>query len=126
MGLYKILAFSAMTGLSFGIAYVTSGTSQIGAGFAILNSISQNFDPALQSVIMIASVALAIYSVFRLAKFFREVYENRLYGIIIAGLGFFGSLIIILGSQSSTGIVLGVSFWLVGIILAVFKNKTKR
>jgi hypothetical protein len=115
-----------MSGISFGIAYVITGTSQIGAGFAMLNSISQNFDPALQSVIMIVSAALAIYSVFRLARFFREVYENRLYGIVIAALGFFGSLIIILGLQSSTGIVLGVSFWLVGIIFASYKNKTKR
>ena len=34
-----------------------------GTSFAILNSISQNFDPALQSVIMIVSAALTIYFV---------------------------------------------------------------
>lgn len=121
-----MLVFAAMTGISFAFAYVTSGEpSQIGTSFAILNLISQNFDPALQSVIMIVSAALAIYFVFSLAKFFREVYENRLYGVLIAVLGFSGSILIILASSSSNGIVLGVAFWLVGVILAAYKNKIK-
>jgi hypothetical protein len=34
-------------------------------------------------------------------------------------------MLVVLASQSSTGIVLGVALWLVGIILAVYKNKTK-
>ena len=127
MGLLKILVFAAMTGISFAFAYVTSGEpSEIGTSFAILNSISQNFDPALQSVIMIVSVALAIYFVFNLAKFFREVYENRLYGVIISVLGFSGSMLVVLASQSSNGIVLGVALWFVGIILAIYKNKIKK
>ncbi|MBM2852983.1 MAG: hypothetical protein HW420_1530 [Candidatus Nitrosotenuis sp.] len=121
-----MLVFAAMTGISFAFAYVTSGEpSQIGTSFAILNLISQNFDPGLQNVIMIVSAALAIYFVFSLAKFFREVYENRLYGVLIAVLGFSGSILIILASSSSNGIVLGVAFWLVGVILAVYKNKIK-
>ena len=126
MGLLKMLSFAVMTGISFSFAYVTSGEqSQIGTSFAILNSISQNFDPALQSVIMIVSSALAIYFVFSLAKFFREVYENRFYGVIIAVLGFSGSMLIVLASQSSNGIILGVAFWVIGIILAFYKNKIK-
>lgn len=126
MGLLKILVFAAMTGVSFAFAYATSGDpSQIGTSFAILNSISQNFDPALQSVIMIVSVALSIYFIFSLAKFFREVYENKFYGAVIAVLGFSGSLLVVLASQSSNAIFLGVAFWLVGAILALYKNKIK-
>jgi len=126
VGLLKILAFSAMTGVSFAFAYATSGDpSQIGAGFAILNSMSQNLDPSIQSVIMVASAALSIYFVFSLAKFFREVYDNKLYGIGVAALGFFGSLLIVLVPQYSTMLVLGVASWLVGIILAMYKNKIK-
>ena len=127
MGLLKILAFAISTGISFALAYVTSGEpSQAGTSFAILNSILDNFDPDLQSVIMIVSAGLAIYFVFSLAKFFREVYENRLYGVVIAVLGFSGSMLIVLASYSTNGIVLGVAFWLVGTILAIYKNKIKK
>ena len=127
MGLLKILTFAVMTGFSFSLAFVTSGGRSLsGTSFAILDSISQNFDPALQSVIMIVSAALAIYFVFSLAKFFREVYENRFFGVIIAVLGFSGSMLIVLVSQSSSGITLGVAFWMIGIILALYKNKIKR
>ena len=127
MGLLKILAFAISTGISFALAYVTSGEpSQAGTSFAILNSILDNFDPGLQSVIMIVSAGLAIYFVFSLAKFFREVYENRLYGVVIAVLGFSGSMLIVLASQSSNAIVLGAALWSVGIILAIYKNKVKK
>ena len=115
-----------MTGVSFAFAYATSGDpSQIGTSFAILNSISQNFSPALQSVILIVSAALSIYFVFNLAKFFREVYESKFYGVVIAVLGFSGSMLVVLASQSSNAVVLGVAFWLVGAFLAVYKNKIK-
>lgn len=126
MGLLKILVFAISTGISFALTYATSGNpSQIGTSFSILNSILDNFDPGVQSAIMIVSAILSIYFVFSLAKFFREVFENKFYGIIIAVLGFSGSMIIILASQSSNGIVFGISLWFVGMILALYKNKIK-
>lgn len=127
MGLLKILAFAISTGLSFSLSYAISGqSSQAGASFAILNSAIDNLNPSMQNVIMIVSAGLAIYFVFSLAKFFREVVENKLYGVAISALGICGSMLVILASYSINGIVLGVALWLVGLILAVYKNKLKK
>ena len=128
MGLVKILVFSVMTGISFAFAYRTSGgQSEIGAGFTILNLMSQNLGQSLQVLVMIASAVFAIYFVYRLAKFFREVYENRIFGIAVAALGFSGSLLVILAPKNiSSVLVLGVAMWLVGLIVAMcYKNKIK-
>lgn len=128
MGLVKILAFSIMTGISFAFAYRTSGEpSQIGVGFSILDLISQNVGPTLQAGIMIASAALTLYFVYRLAKFFRDIYEHRLFGIVVAALGFSGSLLVILAPENNSNVlVLGVAFWLVGGIVVMYhKNKIK-
>jgi len=128
LGLGKILAFSIMTGISFAFAYRTSGgQSEIGAGFTILNLMSQNLGPSLQVLVMIASSVFAIYFVYRLAKFFREVYENRIFGIAVAALGFSGSLLVVLAPQNNSNvIILGIAMWLVGLIVVMYhKNKIK-
>ena len=53
------------------------------------------------NLLMLISSLLAIFFIFKLASFFRQVYENRGEGIITAILGFSGSLLVMFGWQNN-------------------------
>jgi len=130
MGLPHILIYAILTGISFGMIYRTSGSSsELGINFVFLDFLSRYSDSGTQSLIIILMLVLAVYSVYRLAKFFREVFEHRLTGIITAGLGFSGSILVIFAPQDNSHVlVVGVGAWIIGIavVLAKRKNHTKK
>lgn len=124
MGLARILIFSALTGISFSLAIGTSGEAA-GLGFARIDFFSQYLDSSMQALTAIVSSIFTIFFIFRLAKFFREVYEHRLAGIVTGVLGFSGSFMIILAQQSSHVFVLGVGMWMFAVFIVIFfRNKT--
>ena len=125
MGLLRILVFSIFTGISSGFAISATGESSLpGINFVIFDYFSQFLDSNLQTLIVIISSIFTIFFVFRLAKFFRDVYEHKLAGIATAILGFAGSILVILAPQENSHVlVLGIVVWILGLSVVIFSKK---
>jgi len=125
LGLGKVFVYSVLSGLSFAFSYRTTGdASDGGFAFAILNQISQRGDEQIQAAILILSIVLTILSIYSLSRFFKQVYEQRLIGIITAIVGFSGSFLILSSSQQETFFVVGGAVLLItGIILIIIAKK---
>ena len=126
MGLGKIFLFSVFAGLSFAFSYKASGdTPEVGGFvFVILDLLSQYGDSEIQGLVIIISIVITIFSIYGLSVFLRQVIEERLVGILTAIVGFLGSFLI-LSTQEAHFIVIGVSLWIVGIVLASLFGKKK-
>ena len=126
MGLGKIFIFSVFSGFSSAFSYRTGGdTSDAGLSFAILNQLSQTED--LKALILVLSIIATIFFIFSLARFFGQIYEQRLAGIIIAVVGFAGSFLIFSSVQQQTILIIfGVILWITGIVGALLVKKYQR
>jgi len=125
LGLGKIFIYSIFSGLSFAFSYRTSGdASDAGFAFAILNQISQNGNEQIQAAILILSIVLTIFLIYSLSRFFRQIYEQRLVGIITAVLGFSGSFLILSSQQQTFLVIVGAIFWIAGIVLIILAKKS--
>jgi len=126
LGLGKIFIFAVFSGLSLAFSYRTSGdTSDVGFGFVLLNQISQAGDAQIQAAIMVLSIVVTIFFIFNLARFMRQVYEQRLVGIITAILGFSGSFLVLSSNQEQTFfVVIGFVLWIAGIVVIILGKKS--
>lgn len=125
MGLGKIFIYSIFSGLSFAFSYRTSGdASDAGFAFAILNQISQSGNEQFQAAILILSIVLTIFFIYSLSRFFRQIYEQRLIGIITAVVGFSGSFLILSSQQQTFLVIVGAVLWIAGIILIILAKKS--
>ncbi len=127
MGLPRILVFSALTGISSGLAISATGESSLpGVNFVLFDYFSQFLDSNLQTLLVIISSIFTIFFIFRLAKFFRDVYEHKLAGIATAILGFIGSILVILAPQENSHVlVLGIGVWIIGLSVVIFAGKKR-
>ena len=127
MGLPHLLVFSALTGISFSFAFRAWGQpSGAGFGYAAFDFLSRFTDPNLQAIIVVVSLIFSILFIFRLSKFFREVYEHKLVGIGTAALGFSGSFLVILAPQDNSHLLtLGIGIWIIGIVIVIFYRKNQ-
>jgi len=125
LGLGKIFIYSVLSGLSFAFSYRISGdASDGGFAFTILNQISQSGNEQIQAAILILSIVLTIFFIYSLSRFFRQIYEQRLTGIITSVVGFSGSFLILSSSELQTFfIVLGAMLWIAGILLIIIAKK---
>src|SRR3990172_9187146 len=101
MGLGKIFIFSTLSGLSFAFSYRTGQESQTGFVFVILDFLNKSGDPRTQAFVTVASIAATIFFIYGLSVFFRQVYENRLAGVVTAVVGFTGSFVIMSSSEQN-------------------------
>ncbi len=126
MGLGKIFIYSVFSGLSFAFSYrISEGAPDGGFAFSILNQLSQNGNEQIQAGILVLSIVLAILSIYSLSKFFRQIYDQRIVGIITAVVGFSGSFLILSGSQQETFfVIVGAVLWIVGIVLIIIAKKS--
>jgi len=125
LGLGKIFIYSIFSGLSFAFSYRTSGdASDAGFAFAILNQISQSGNEQFQAAILILSIVLTIFFIYSLSRFFRQIYEQRLIGIITAVVGFSGSFFILSSQQQTFLVIVGAILWIAGIILIILAKKS--
>ena len=127
MGLGKILIFSVFSGISFAFSYRTSGdASDVGFAFVFLNQISQAADEQMQAVVMVLSILVSVFFIYSLARFMRQVYDQRLAGIVTAILGFSGSFLVLSSQEQSEFVVLGFSLWIAGIVVIILGKKYKK
>jgi hypothetical protein len=120
MGLGKIFIFSALSGISFAFSYRTGqGPLQTGLVFALLDTLNRSGDPNTHTFVMIVSIVATIFFIYSLSVFFRQIYENRLAGIITAVVGFAGSFVIMSSSEQDTQLIfLGIGLLIAGIVIA--------
>jgi len=125
LGLPQILVFSALTGISFSFAFRAWGQpSEPGFSFAAFDFLSRFTDTNLQAMIVVISLIFSVLFIFRLTKFFREVFEHRLVGIGTAALGFSGSFLVILAPQDNSHLlVLGIGVWILAVIIVILFRK---
>ena len=125
MGLPRILVFSALTGISFPSAIGASGgLGDIGASFVMFDFFSRYLDSNLQTLMVVISSIFTIFFIFRLAKFFREVLDNQLAGIVTAILGFVGSFLIMFAPQDNSHVfVAGIGLWIFGTFIVIVYRK---
>ena len=127
MGLPHILVFSALTGISFSSAIGASGgLGGTGTSFVMFDFFSGYLDSTFQTLLVIVLSIFTIFFIFRLAKFFREVLDNRLAGIGTAILGFVGSFLIMFAPQDNSHVfVAGIGLWIFGtFIVIVYRKKS--
>jgi len=123
LGLGKIFIFAVFSGLSFAFSYRTSGDAS-DTVFVLLNQISQAGDGQIQATIMVLSIVVTIFFIYNLARFMRQVYEQRLIGIVTAVLGFLGSFLVLSSSQEQTFfVVIGFVLWIAGIVVIILGRK---
>jgi len=90
----------------------------------LLDWLNQYGDSQIQALITIASIVVTIIFIYGLSRFFRQIYEERRAGIIIAVLAFTGSFIILSSSQQQTYFIfLGIGLWVIGIIITFLGRK---
>ena len=119
MGLGKIFVFSALSGVSFAFSYRTGQESQTGFVFAILDILNKSGDATTQAFVTVASIVTTIFFIYGLSVFFRQVYENRLAGVVTAVVGFTGSFVIMSSSEQNPLLIfLGAGLWIAGIVIA--------
>ena len=127
MGLGKIFIFSVFSGISFAFSYRTSGdASDVGFAFVFLNQISQAADEQMQALVLILSIIVTVFFIYSLARFMRQVYDQRLAGIVTAILGFTGSFLVLSSQEQSEFVVLGFSLWIAGIVIIILGKKYKK
>ena len=98
----------------------------MGINFFIYDFFSNFIDSSLQTILAVISAIFAIFFIFRLAKFFREVYELKITGIVTAILGFVGSILIILAPKENSHVsVLGIGVLIIGLSVIIFTRKKK-
>lgn len=120
-----MLLFSALTGISFAFA-LGSGAGAASLGLARIDFFSQYIDPSIHALTAIVSSVFTIFFIFRLSRFFREVYEHRLAGIVVAALGFSGSFLVVFAQQNSHVFVLGIGLWIFATFVVIFfRNKSR-
>jgi len=127
LGLGKIFIFSVFSGLSFAFSYKASGdTTDVGGFvFVILDLLSATGDSGTQGLVVIISIVVTIFSIYGLSVFMRQIIEERLAGIITVIVGFSGSFLILSTQQEDYFIVMGVSLWIIGIIIVSLVRKKK-
>ena len=119
-----ILSYSAITGVSFGFFYRINSEQSTSIGFPTLDVISKNLDASSQALVMIISLIITVYSVYRLSKFFSQVFEHRVAGILAAVLGFSGAFLIMLGAENNSHIFfVGIGAVIIGIMITIFYKK---
>ena len=123
MGLIRILGYSALTGISFAFAYRVVGSSQDSSTYGIIGTFLQITDSSIQALVMIASLVLAIFSVFRMSKFLIKVIEHRREGVATAILGLGGSLLVFLSQGNFQVLLIGIGMWVIGIVLVIAHSK---
>jgi len=125
LGLSKILVFSILSGLSLAFTIRLGGNaSDAGFSFFLLNVLSQNVDSRIQILLMIISLVVTIFFVYGLVRFFKEILENRLAGMVTSILGFSGSLLVMTSPQDNMHfIILGLGTWVIGAVIAFFGKK---
>ena len=126
MGLPRILIFSALTGISFSAAIgASSATGGFGGGLAFSELTLRYLDSSVQTLMVIVSTIFTIFFIFRLAKFFREILDNKITGVATAVLGFAGSCLIVLSPQDNSHVfVVGIGLWILGLfVVIVYRNK---
>ena len=117
-GLTRTLFYSAIFGISIGLAYRSGVDFAEAKTFFLFSDLLSIVEPAVQGLIMLVAIALAFLSIFRLSRFFTKIYEQKRPGIFTAFLGFTGSILIVLAPQSSIHFILvGIGFWIIGIIV---------
>ena len=126
MGLGKIFVFSALSGVSFAFSYRTGQEPQTGVVFTLLDTLNMSGDSTTQTFVMIVSIAATIFFIYSLSVFFRQIYENRLAGIVTAVVGFTGSFVILSSSEQNTQLIFpGVGLWIVGLVIAGLLRKKR-
>lgn len=125
MGLPRILVFAALTGISFSSAIgASSELGGFGSSFVTFDYFSRYLDSNLQTLMVVISSIFTIFFIFRLAKFFREVLDNRLAGIGTAILGFVGSFLIMFAPQDNSHVfVAGIGLWIFGTFIVIVYRK---
>ena len=125
MGLGKIFIFSLFGGISFAFSYGISGdTSNVGFVFTVLNQFAALGDEQTQAAVLVLSLVVTIFFIFSLARFLKQIIEQRLAGIIIAILGFFCTFLILTGSQHQTfNLVLGIILGIIGIVIVALRSR---
>ena len=118
MGLIRILGYSALTGISFAFAYRVIESGESGT-YSILGTLLPITDSRIQALVMIASLILAIFSIFRMSKFLIQVYEHRREGVATAILGLCGSLLVFLSQGNFQVLLIGVGMWIIGIVFVI-------
>ena len=68
--------------------------------FFLVDAISENKRSEFDGMIVLGSLALGIFSVVSIAKTFKQIIESRLIGIVVACLGFFGTISILVILES--------------------------
>jgi len=123
--LRKIFLFSVFAGISFGFAYKIGETNpEIGSGFTFLNLISNYADSSIQVFLTLISLVFTIFFIFKLATFFKQVYESRLNGVVTAILGFFGSLFVVFVHQNGIPLFgLGIGLLIIGTTIIILHDK---
>ena len=123
----KIFIFSVFSGISFAFSYRTSGdASDVGFAFVFLNQISQAADEQMQALVLVLSIIVTVFFIYSLARFMRQVYDQRLAGIVTAILGFTGSFLVLSSQEQSEFVVLGFSLWIAGIVIIILGKKYKK
>ena len=117
MGLGKIFTFSLTLGISVSFAYLFSGNANPGVSFFIFDSLTSTADPSIQALIMLGSLVLAVFSIFSMAKMFWQIYENKIRGVVVALLGFMGSILCLSYQGNFQIIILGAGLWGIGIVI---------
>jgi 4-hydroxybenzoate polyprenyltransferase len=121
MGLTKILIYSAFAGFSLSYAQQLGGDQTgVGSSSMILNLLPGFSDTQIQGWVMLASIGLAIFSIYSTGRFVAHIYENRLVGIVISLCGFLGSIFLFFSNEDSPYFVfLGFAIWIIGIIIII-------
>ena len=109
--------FSVTLGISISFAYLFSGNANSGLSVFIFDSINNTANPTIQPLVMLSTLILAMFSIFSIAKMFWQIYENKIRGIIVALLGFFGSILCIGYQGNFQIIILGAGLWGIGIVI---------
>ena len=126
MGLRKIFVFSTLSGISFTFSYRTGQEPHGGIVFVLLDFVNKSGDATTQTFVTIASIAATIFFIYSISVFFRQIYENRLAGVITAVVGFSGSFVIMSSSQQNPLLIfLGAGLWITGIVIAMLIVRKK-
>jgi hypothetical protein len=124
MGLGKIFVFSALSGISFTFSYTTGQELQAGFVFVLLDMLNRSEDATTQGLVTVVSIVATVFFIYGISVFFRQIYDNRLAGIVTAVSGFAGSFVILSSSQQNPLLIfLGVGLWITGIIIARLVKK---
>jgi hypothetical protein len=120
-----VFTYSVVSGILLAV-WIHTGidVSESGIAITILQTIGNVLGSPSPYFIPAISIAVTIIEGLVILHYIRQISEHGISGVVVSGTGFFGTLVVFLGSFGNLQFIIyiGIALWFIGIVTARLSN----